>query len=247
MVFEAVLFDLDDTLLSWECPAWSWEEIGLRRAEGLRRYLAGLAIDVDATALAAASHAAIVDAWRASRADPDHPSPRLGPALCDALDRLGAWTTAVDVDALCDAFGWEAIPGVVPLPDALFVLDELRERGLRIGIVTNSHVPVRLRLAELTTLGLAERIDVCVTSGDVGRLKPHPAIFHAALDVLGVAPGRALFVGDRPERDIKGANAVGMTSVLYRPPYLPAAAPFGAGETPDHTIAGLSEVLEIVR
>ena len=78
-----------------------------------------LAIDVDATALAAASHAAVVDAWRASRADPDHPSPRLGPALCDALDRLGAWTAAVDVDALCDAFGWEAIPGVVPLPDAL--------------------------------------------------------------------------------------------------------------------------------
>lgn len=246
-MFDAVLFDLDDTLLSWEAPGWTWREINGRRCAGAAAHLARLAPHgPSASALEAATYDAVIGAWRETRDDPALRSPNLGAILCDALDRLGFAREALDVDALCDAYGWEAVPGVVPFADALAVLDALRAAGIRTGIVTNSLYPRRLRVAELTALGLLERVDVCVTSGDVGYVKPHASIYHAALDAIGVVPGRAAFVGDRPERDIKGANALGMTSVLFRPSYLPAIERFGEGETPGHVVDGLSGLLEII-
>lgn len=246
-MFDAVLFDLDDTLLSWEAPGWTWREINGRRCAGAAAHLGRIAPHApSATALEAATYDAVIGAWRETRADPALRSPSLGAILCEALDRLGFAREGLDVHALCDAYGWEAVPGVVPFADALPVLDALRMAGVRTGIVTNSLYPRRLRVAELTALGLLDRVDVCVTSGDVGYVKPHPSIYHAALDAIGVAPGRAAFVGDRPERDVKGANALGMTSVLFRPAYLPPIERFGEGETPRHVVSGLLDVVRIV-
>lgn len=246
-MIDAVLFDLDDTLLSWEAPGWTWREINGRRCAAAAAHLGRIAPHApSATALEAATYDAVIGAWRETRADPALRSPNLGAILCDALDRLGFAREGLDVHALCDAYGWEAVPGVVPFADALPVLDALRAAGVRTGIVTNSLYPRRLRVAELTALGLLDRVDVCVTSGDVGYVKPHPSIYRAALDAIGVAPGRAAFVGDRPERDVKGANALGMTSVLFRPAYLPPIERFGEGETPRHVVSGLLDVVRIV-
>ena len=93
------------------------------------------------------------------------------------------------------------------------LLDSLRERGLATGLVSNAFDPGWLRHEDLARMGLAERLDAAVFSSEVGKRKPHPAIFEAMLERLGVAPADALFVGDRRLEDVQGAKALGMTTV----------------------------------
>src|SRR3954466_5123370 len=74
------------------------------------------------------------------------------------------------------------------------LLESLRERGLKLGLVSNAFDPGWLLQRDLEQMGLAERLDYAVFSSEVGKRKPHPEIFERALDVLAVAPERALFV-----------------------------------------------------
>jgi len=93
------------------------------------------------------------------------------------------------------------------------LLDALRNRGLKLGLVSNAFDPRWLLERTLGEMGLAERLDVTVFSSDVGRRKPDPVVFEAALVPLGVAAEDALFVGDRLYEDIRGAGELGMTTV----------------------------------
>jgi putative hydrolase of the HAD superfamily len=93
------------------------------------------------------------------------------------------------------------------------LLESLRSRGLRLGLVSNAFDPGWLLHRDLEQMGIAERIDHAVFSSEVGKRKPHPEIFERALEALEVAPGEALFVGDRLYEDIRGAAEVGMTTV----------------------------------
>lgn len=94
------------------------------------------------------------------------------------------------------------------------LLDSLRDRGLATGLVSNAFDPGWLLHEDLARMGLAERLDAAVFSSEVGMRKPHPAIFEAVLSRLGVGPEEALFVGDRRYEDVRGAKALGMTTVL---------------------------------
>ena len=93
------------------------------------------------------------------------------------------------------------------------LLDSLRERGLATGLVSNAFDPGWLLHEDLARMGLAERLDAAVFSSEVGKRKPHPAIFEEALGRLGVPPGDALFVGDRRLEDVQGAKELGITTV----------------------------------
>ena len=124
------------------------------------------------------------------------------------------------------------------------LLDALRERGLRTGLVSNAFDPGWLLHRDLERMGLGERLDVAVFSSEVGKRKPHPAIFVAALDALGVEPERALFVGDRRFEDIRGAKEVGMTTVLA---YWFRADEDDRGLEPDHEAFTQMDVLNVVR
>ena len=90
------------------------------------------------------------------------------------------------------------------------LLEALRDRGLKLGLVSNAIDPPGLLHRDLEELGVAQRLDVAVFSGEVGRRKPDPTIFRYALDRLGVEPERALMVGDKVAIDIAGAKALGM-------------------------------------
>jgi len=93
--------------------------------------------------------------------------------------------------------------------DAAPALDDLRGRGLRIGLLSNSS----RNLEEFVEHhGLAA--DAVLTSGAHGKTKPHESIFLAVLDLLGVEAAQAAMVGDTPHEDIEGALAVGMSAVL---------------------------------
>lgn len=105
------------------------------------------------------------------------------------------------------------------------LLEALRRRGLRLGLVSNAFDPPRLLHRDLADAGVAERIDAAVFSSETGRRKPHPEIFERALEVLDVEPEDAVFVGDRLYEDVRGAGELGMATVQ--------ALWFRADENPD--------------
>jgi putative hydrolase of the HAD superfamily len=111
-------------------------------------------------------------------------------------------------------------------PEVPSALEELRERGLRLALVSN--FDQRL-VALVAGLGLATLFDAMVHSSAAGAAKPDPAIFRTALCRLGVEPGDALHAGDDPERDVGGASGAGMHAVLVdraaRRSALPGDAP----------------------
>jgi putative hydrolase of the HAD superfamily len=93
------------------------------------------------------------------------------------------------------------------------LLEALRGRGLKLGLVSNAFDPGWLLHRDLEQMGLAERLDFSVFSSEVGKRKPHPAIFQRALEALDVEPEDAVFVGDRLYEDVRGAGELGMTTV----------------------------------
>jgi putative hydrolase of the HAD superfamily len=105
------------------------------------------------------------------------------------------------------------------------LLESLRGRGLKLGLVSNAFDPGPLLHRDLEQLGIAERIDFAVFSSELGKRKPHREIFERALDELGVRAEEAVFVGDRLYEDVRGAADVGMTTVQ--------ALWFRADENPD--------------
>jgi putative hydrolase of the HAD superfamily len=98
-----------------------------------------------------------------------------------------------------------------PYDDVAPALTRVRERGLRVGLISNWD----RRLERLFQgLGLMPLIDTVVSSADVGLRKPDPRIFELALDRLGVAPVDAAHVGDHYYADVVGAGSIGMVPVL---------------------------------
>ena len=102
----------------------------------------------------------------------------------------------------------------VPIPEAAPALDDLRRRGLRVVVVSNSNGTVARLLA---TIGLAGHVDAVVDSGVVGAEKPDPRIFRHAARVAGVAPEEAVHVGDLYSVDVLGARAAGCRAILIDP------------------------------
>jgi HAD superfamily hydrolase (TIGR01549 family) len=105
--------------------------------------------------------------------------------------------------------GWEVSENFELFEDALPVLDELRGAGLRLGLVSNG-------IRDLSEFVVHHRLDVdaLVGSRAHGFVKPHPTIFEAALQQLGVAAAEAAMVGDSIEEDVEGARALGMRAIL---------------------------------
>jgi putative hydrolase of the HAD superfamily len=95
--------------------------------------------------------------------------------------------------------------------DTLECLAELDARGIRTGIITNGDLG--FQSAKLEGVGLAGRFEHVIASGEVGVAKPNAQIFHLATETFGVAPGQALYVGDRLHTDAVGAAAAGLTGV----------------------------------
>jgi putative hydrolase of the HAD superfamily len=93
------------------------------------------------------------------------------------------------------------------------LLEALRSRGLKLGLVSNAFDPGWLLRRDLEQMGLTERLDVAVFSSEVGKRKPHPEIFERALAELGVEPEAAIFVGDRLYEDVRGAAELGMKTI----------------------------------
>jgi len=103
------------------------------------------------------------------------------------------------------------VASIVAPPGVDALLARLSER-FKLGLVSNYPCGQSVR-DSLARNGLAAFFDGIVVSAEVGRVKPHPLPFEAALEQLGVAPGRALYVGDNWFGDVQGAKRLGMQAV----------------------------------
>ncbi|MEM4272685.1 MAG: HAD-IA family hydrolase [Candidatus Bilamarchaeaceae archaeon] len=93
-------------------------------------------------------------------------------------------------------------------------LRKLRERGARLAVVSDA--PRNKAWQRLVIAGLENEFEAVVTHDDTMEKKPHPSPFFVALKKLELLPSACLFVGDNPERDIKGAKEVGMKTCLAK-------------------------------
>jgi len=93
--------------------------------------------------------------------------------------------------------------------DAVPAIDALRQRGLRIGLLSNS-----ARDLDLFVVHHGLEVDAVLTSQTHGKTKPHDTIFRRMLDLLAVAPEEAVMVGDQLEDDVEGARRIGMRAIL---------------------------------
>lgn len=122
-----------------------------------------------------------------------------------------------------------------PNPGAREVLERIARTDRHQGILSDADAE-ECRFT-LERLGLSEFVDAVTTSEDVGRTKPDPAMFEAALGHADVEPRRAVMVGDRYEHDMAGAARLGLRTVSYGSEDGPAV---------DHRIDDLREVLDLL-
>ena len=201
---QAVLFDLDDTLIdSSGIEARVWldvvELIAARYPDADRgllreRYVAALESHY-------ADHAAgVTDFLTYRRA-----------RLAEALEPWGAvddelFGRYVEIKDRC-------IHAVEPAEGALEVVRRLRARGACVGILTNG--PGWMQRRKLEVSGVGDTVDAIAISGEIGAAKPDGAAFAAALGLLGTTAAETAMIGDSLVNDVQGALAAGFASVVW--------------------------------
>ena len=96
-------------------------------------------------------------------------------------------------------------------PDTIDTLRTLRERGYRLGVISNWDAPTLH--SQFDRFGMTPYFDHILASWQAEADKPHPQIFATAMDALKVSPEKAIHIGDSWECDVMGAREVGITPV----------------------------------
>jgi len=122
--------------------------------------------------------------------------------------------TAIDPQTLLDEYIADFHNHCQGFAGLTEMVAELAAEGRRLGLITNGTFPFQLH--NFRALGVADHFDAVLVSEQEGIRKPDPEIFRRALARLGATADEAVFVGDNPEADIRGAQSVGMRTI-YRP------------------------------
>lgn len=115
--------------------------------------------------------------------------------------------------ALAEEYAAIRMPSICLFDGVRELLVDLRPR-YKLGLLTNGQAD--MQWPKIRTLGIEDLFDAIVVSGDTGLYKPDRRAFDILLARLGVEPGRTLFVGDSPEKDVIGAQAAGMRVAWVR-------------------------------
>jgi HAD superfamily hydrolase (TIGR01662 family) len=209
-MIRAVLFDVDFTL------ARPGPEL---MPEGYVRCAAAHGLALDPERYERARAAAFLDLQRHPELDHDE---EVWIAFTERIVRgMGGDAPAARRVAVELTARWQQHANFELYEDTLPILQGLRARGIRLGLVSNSARDVR----EFAVHHALE-IDAGISSFHHGKTKPHASIFRAVLELLEVDPQEALMVGDSVDDDVEGARAIGMHAVLLdrlglKPEYAP--------------------------
>ena len=165
---------------------------------------------------------------------------QLAALFFDLGDTIMMEETEVKDDALTTQHA-DLIPGMAQ------ALRDLKTQGHRLAIVADARpgTPVNV----LRQHGLLDLFDFLAVSESVGCEKPDPRIFRAAFEALNLSPkdyARTVMVGNNLERDIAGANRLGMISIFYHWNERRRTQPLTAEEQPRHTIKNPDELLAVI-
>jgi putative hydrolase of the HAD superfamily len=131
--------------------------------------------------------------------------------------------------------------------DAAETLSALRERDVRVGVLSNTLWTREHHEAVFARDGLLHLIDGAVYSSEIPYTKPHPEAFLSAMRAVGADdPSRVVFVGDRPFEDIHGAKQVGMRAVLVPHSAIPHDQRGHVEGQPDAVVQRLAELPDVV-
>ena len=186
-----------------------------------------------AGAIAAALHAAEISLWQRSERE------QRSATLDDLLALAGLEPPST---ALLDSYYrvWE--PHTFTDPDAPGLLRDLRRRGIKVGVLSNTMWPRAQHELIFARDGVLDLIDGAVYSSEIPWTKPHPEAFRAAMAAIGATdPAECVFVGDRLLDDVHGAQQAGLRTVHVPHSDVP---PFGV--EPDAVITRLSDLIEVI-
>jgi HAD superfamily hydrolase (TIGR01509 family) len=227
---DTVIFDWGGTLTPW---------FTVDAAEGWRTYAQAAHADDAGRAAELAAALLAADDARWARVRASHDAFTVAHVLADAAAEhhpggMRAYR----------AF-WEQ--ATVTDPEAAPMLTALRERGLRLGVLSSTSWPGDWHEEWLRRDGVLDLFDACVWSSDLPFTKPHPAAFRAAMDAVGATdPARCVYVGDRPYDDISGAKGAGMRAVLVPHSDIPAVQQVPVDVHPDGVIQRLCDLPELI-
>jgi HAD superfamily hydrolase (TIGR01549 family) len=231
---DAVLFDLDDTLHD--------DTASYRGAAEQVAHEIAATHAIDALELKTAYVNEAESFWQ--RLSPDFLKLKLAPL------RTQMWRNALSSIGLDDpqlpehaADRYVAVRNekLELFPGALDLLRSLRGRGLKLGLVTNGFSETHREKIELLELG--PLFDAIFIADEVGMVKPDPLLFAHACLKLQSAPARSAMVGDRYDRDIRGAAQAGLFTVWVN--VHGAVLPEGV-QAPDATVDRISQVESVL-
>jgi HAD superfamily hydrolase (TIGR01509 family) len=114
-------------------------------------------------------------------------------------------------------------------------LKELKQKGYLLGIITDSAVPVYLKLSWFDKGGFVDVWDSYISSQEIGVQKPDPKIYMASLEQVGLQPYQAVFVGHNQE-ELSGAKNIGMSTIAFNS---------DEGAVADHIIERFQDLLSV--
>ena len=230
---QAVIFDWGGTLTPWHT-------VDLERQ--WQDYARHYAPDPGAAAELAARITAAEDrAWARSRTSGG--SAHLAEVLADA----GVDTDHPGHPAALAAYEefWE--PHTHTDPDVAPLFTGLRERGVRVGVLSNTIWSREYHERVFARDGVLHLVDGAVYTSEIPHAKPHPEAFRAAMAAVGVEdPATCVYVGDRPYEDVHGAQRAGLRAVLVPHSDIPASQQVPVDVRPDGVAHRLLDVLGYV-
>jgi len=133
-----------------------------------------------------------------------------------------------------------------PRPDAVNTPSQLKNRGYKIGLISNCSIEIPLLWLDTA---FADLIDTPIFSSRVRLRKPDPRIYHLACERLGVTPEDCLYIADGEDHELTAAAQVGLHPVLIRTSSQETRGELHqeAREWQGTTIASLVEVLQLAK
>jgi putative hydrolase of the HAD superfamily len=248
MPIRGVLFDMGGTLLHYSAPGANWEDTEKIGAEGVYALLQTAGYHLPPR------EQALEQAWDYAR--------RLWASIVAQGQQVRNFWIDEQIEHLVALWGLPALPPplvqraahaymtaiqahVWPLDGATETLAALRDQGLRIGLISNTHWPGHYHVADLERFALLPYLEHLIFSADVAAWKPGEQVFALGLEALQLAPQEAVYVGDTLYFDVWGAQQAGLRAVWIEQPH--RWLPDGLDVTPDATIRALPDLVDVVR
>lgn len=226
---EAVVFDWGGTLTEWHDVDFHAESLALAQAV--------VGVDHPVEVSQERLHRAGGVVWGRSRDE------QRSATVADLFTEAGL---EHDPDLLHAYYAfWE--PHTQTDPDVAPLLRGLRERGIKVGVLSNTIWPRAEHERIFARDGVLDLIDGAVYSSEVSWTKPAPEVFRAALDAVGASdPARCVYVGDRLFEDVWGPQQLGMRAIHVPHSNVPDVQRGHTEGEPDAVVHRLADVLEVV-